>query len=122
MENTIANFEAHLELSILNTIIDGILEALEALTKWASDEIDKTEDGVEKRLGQLRSELAKLERKLMELRAESQREDLKKLEKINEENKLLRETADANWQYWTSESPSPRLPLKLNAVFRTDRP
>ncbi|KAH6949543.1 hypothetical protein DER45DRAFT_620115 [Fusarium avenaceum] len=101
LENTIANFEAHLELSILNTIIDGTLEALEALTKWAPNETDKTEDGVEKRLGQLRSELAKLERKLMELRAESQREVLKKLEKINEENKLLRETADANWQYWT---------------------
>ncbi|KIL83899.1 hypothetical protein FAVG1_12876 [Fusarium avenaceum] len=75
LEHTIANFEAYLKLSILNTIIDGILEALEALTKWASNEIDKTEDGVEKRLGQLRSELAKLERKLMRLRAESQRED-----------------------------------------------
>ncbi|KAI6750709.1 hypothetical protein HG530_014605 [Fusarium avenaceum] len=103
LKNIIANFEAHPELSILNTIINGILEALEALTKWACNEIDKTEDGVEKRLGQLRSELVKLERKLMELRAESQREDLKKLEKINEENKLLRETADANWQYWTSK-------------------
>ena len=91
LENAVVDFEAHLELKILQSIIDGVIEALETLKKMADKTIDDAKADVEKRLGELKSDLAKSERKLAELRVESQKQVLKRRTEIDAENKVLRE-------------------------------
>lgn len=92
LENAVVAFEAHLELKILESIIQGILKALETLKEWADKKIDEVRSQIEGRLAVLRSDLARMEKHLNELREKSRREVLKRRNQIDEENKFLRET------------------------------
>ncbi|KAH7310920.1 hypothetical protein B0I35DRAFT_439890 [Stachybotrys elegans] len=92
LENAVVIFEAHLELKILESVIQGILKALETLKEWADKKIDEVKAQVEGRLAVLRIELAEMEKSLIELRQKSHQEVLKRRNQIDEENKLLRET------------------------------
>ncbi|KAM0514405.1 hypothetical protein ACHAPE_006698 [Trichoderma viride] len=92
LENAAVTFEAQLELKILESVIQGILKALETLKEWADKKIDEVKAQVEGRLAVLRSELAKMEKHLIELRQKSHQEVLERRNQIDEENKLLRET------------------------------
>lgn len=94
LENTIVHLKGHLEVNIIRSIGEGIINSITALEDQAKDAIDDAEAKINKRLAQLNDRLTKQERELEQLRRRSAKEVLKKREKIKAQNEVLRRLYD----------------------------